>query len=110
MELLATVVEVGAYSERQYQRQDGTTEYFKSRGFTLKHGGDTIYGERGFTLKHGGDTIYGELTGEAASKNRDTQFYQNQIYVVKGFWKQRVWGDNNDRHENVFYITDIQSL
>ena len=72
MELLATVVEVGAYSERQYQRQDGTTEYFKSRGFTLKHGGDTIYGE---------------LTGEAASKNRDTQFYQNQIYVVKGFWK-----------------------
>ncbi len=37
MELLATVVEVGAYSERQYQRQDGTTEYFKSRGFTLKH-------------------------------------------------------------------------
>ena len=28
MELLATVVEVGAYSERQYQRQDGTTEYF----------------------------------------------------------------------------------
>ena len=77
MELLATVVEVGAYSERQYQRHD---------------------------------TIYGELTGEAASKNRDTQFYQNQIYVVKGFWKQRVWGDNNDRHENVFYITDIQSL
>ena len=64
MELLATVVEVGAYSERQYQRQDGTTEYFKSRGFTLKHGGDTIYGE---------------LTGEAASKNRDTQFYQNQV-------------------------------
>jgi hypothetical protein len=50
------------------------------------------------------------MTGELASKNRDTQFYQNQIYVVKGFWKQRVWGDNNDRHENVFYITDIQSL
>ena len=95
MELLATVVEVGAYSERQYQRQDGTTEYFKSRGIVLKHGGDCIYGE---------------MTGELASKNRDTQFYQNQIYVVKGFWKQRVWGDNNDRHENVLYITDIQSL
>ena len=44
MEVLVTVLEVGAYSERQYQRQDGTTEYFKSRGFVLKRGGDTIYG------------------------------------------------------------------
>ena len=61
-------------------------------------------------LKRGGDTIYGELTGEAASKNRDTQYFQNQPYIVKGFWKQRTWGDNNDRHENVFYITDIQTL
>ena len=95
MEVLVTVLEVGAYSERQYQRQDGTTEYFKSRGFVLKRGGDTIYGE---------------LTGEAASKNRDTQYYQTQPYIVKGFWKQRLWGDNNDRHENVFYITDIQTL
>lgn len=93
MEILVTIQEVGAYSERQYQRQDGTTEYFKSRGFTLKRGGDTIYGE---------------LTGEAASKNRDTQYYQNQPYIAKGFWKQRTWGDNNDRHENIFYITDIQ--
>ena len=33
MEALVTIVEVGAYSERQYQRQDGTAEYFKSRGF-----------------------------------------------------------------------------
>ena len=103
MEVLVTVLEVGAYSERQYQKQDGTTEYFKSRGFVLKRGGDTIYGE-----------LTGEaaskLTGEAASKNRDTQYYQNQPYIVKGFWKQRVWGDNNDRHENCFYITDIQTL
>ena len=95
MEILVTIQEVGAYSERQYQRQDGTTEYFKSRGFTLKRGGDTIYGE---------------LTGEAASKNRDTQYYQNQPYIAKGFWKQCTWGDNNDRHENIFYITDIQTL
>ena len=79
MEALVTVIEVGAYSERQYQKQDGTAEYFKSRGFTLKRGGDVIYGE---------------LTGEAASKNRETQYYQNQ----------------NDRHENIFYITDIQTL
>ena len=28
MENLVTIVEVGAYSERQYQKQDGTTEYF----------------------------------------------------------------------------------
>ena len=92
MEVLVTVLEVGAYSERQYQRQDGTTEYFKSRGFVLKRGGDTIYGE---------------LTGEAASKNRDTQYYQNQPYIVKGFWKQRVWGDNNDRHENCSHFKKI---
>ena len=95
MELLVTVVEVGAYSERQYQKQDGTTDYFKSRGFLMKRGGDKIYGE---------------LTGEAASKNRDTQYYQNQPYIVKGFWKPHPWGDNKDRYENVFYITDIQTL
>ena len=22
----------------------------------------------------------------------------------------RTWGDNNDRHENMFYITDLQTL
>ena len=48
--------------------------------------------------------------GELASKNRSTEFYQNQLYVVKGFWKMKTWGDNNDRHENVLYITDIQTL
>ena len=61
-------------------------------------------------MKRGGDTIYGEMTGELASKNRSTEFYQNQLYVVKGFWKMKTWGDNNDRHENVLYITDIQTL
>ena len=95
MELLVTICEVGAYSERQYQKQDGSAEYFKCRGFVLKRGGDTIYGE---------------LTGEAASKNRDTQYDQNQPYIVKGFWKMKTWGDNNDRHENAFYITDLQTL
>ena len=59
MEALVTIIEVGAYSERQYQKQDGTTEYFKSRGFVLKHGGDIIYGE---------------MTGDLASKNRDADF------------------------------------
>ena len=95
MESIVTITEVGAYSERQYQKQDGTAEYFKCRGFVLKRGGDTIYGE---------------MTGELASKNRSTEFYQNQLYVVKGFWKMKTWGDNNDRHENVLYITDIQTL
>ena len=95
METIVTILEVGVYSERQYQRQDGTAEYFKSRGVVMKHGGDTIYGE---------------MTGELASKNRDTVYYQQQLYVVKGFWKMKTWGDNNDRHENVFYITDLQTL
>ena len=95
MEALVTIIEVGAYSERQYQKQDGSAEYFKCRGFVLKRGGDTIYGE---------------LTGEAASKNRDTQYDRQVPYIVKGFWKVKTWGDNHDRHENVFYITDIQNL
>ena len=95
MEALVTIVEVGAYSERQYQKQDGTAEYFKCRGFVLKRGGDTFYGE---------------LTGDAASKNRNTQYEQQVPYIVKGFWKVKTWGDNHDRHENVFYITDIQTL
>ena len=56
------------------------------------------------------DIIYGEMTGELASKNRDTQFQQGMPYIVKGFWKHRTWGDSNDRHENAFYITDLQTL
>ncbi|MBR2228997.1 MAG: hypothetical protein IJ886_01815 [Prevotella sp.] len=97
METLGLIKEVGAYSERQYQKQDGTTEYFKSRGVVLKHGGDEVYGE---------------MTGDYASKNRDTQYYENQPYVVKGFWKHRTWQDQNGqiRHENALYITDLQSL
>lgn len=97
MELLVLIPKVDAFSERQYQKQDGTTEYFKSRGVTMKHGGDTIFGE---------------MTGDYASKNRDTQYNQNQPYIVKGFWKHRMWVDQNNqtRHENMFYISDIQEL
>ena len=36
MENIVTIVEVGAYSERQYQKQDGSSEYFKSRGVVMK--------------------------------------------------------------------------
>ncbi len=64
------------------------------------------YAER----QYNSDTFYGEMTGDQASKNRDTQYQQNVPYVVKGYWKHRTWGDNNDRHENMFYITDIQAL
>ena len=39
MEALVIIQAVGAYAERQYQRQDGTTEYFKSRGVVMKRGG-----------------------------------------------------------------------
>ena len=97
METLVMIQEVGAYSERQYQKQNGGSEYFKSRGVVMKHGGDTIYGE---------------MTGELASKNRDTQFSKQVPYVVKGFWKHRTWEDQNHqvRHENALYITDIQNL
>ena len=97
MEQLVMIQEVGAYSERQYTRQDGTTEYFKSRGVVMKHGVDTIYGE---------------MTGEIASKNRETVYDKNVPYVVKGFWKHRTWQDQQGlmRHETMFYITDIQSL
>ena len=45
MEALVTIVAVGAYAERQYQKQDGSSEYFKSRGVTMKRGGDVFYGE-----------------------------------------------------------------
>ena len=95
MEALVTIVTVGAYAERQYQKQDGSSEYFKCRGVVMKRGGDVIYGE---------------MTGDLASKNRDTTYYQNQPYIVKGFWKMRTWGESQDRHENMFYITDLQVL
>ncbi len=97
METIVTVIAVGAYAARQYQKQDGSAEYFKSRGVVMKHCGDVLYGE---------------MTGELASKNRDTEYFQNLPYVVKGYWKHRTWQDKNgeERHENAFYITDLQSL
>ena len=97
MEQLVLIQEVGAYSEHQYQKQDGTNEYFKSRGVTMKHGGDIFYGE---------------MTGDYASRNRETQYNQNVPHVVKGNWKHRTWQDQQGqtRHENMFYISDIQTL
>ena len=45
-----------------------------------------------------------------SSKNRETVFQEGVLYVVRGNWRHRTWGDNNDRHENMFYISDIQTL
>lgn len=95
MEQTIRILAVGAYAEHQYTKQDGTPEYFKSRGVLMKRGGDTFYGE---------------MTGEYASKNRDTNYDSNVPYVVKGFWKHRVWGENKDHHENAFYISDLQPM
>jgi hypothetical protein len=97
MEKLVLIQEAGVYSEHQYNKQDGSQEYFRSRGLVMKHGGDVFYGE---------------MTGDYASKNRDTQYQQNMPYVVKGSWKHRTWEDQQGklRHENVFFITDIQAL
>ena len=78
MEKLVLIQAVGAYAERQYNKQDGTTEYFRSRGVLMKHGGDTFFGE---------------MTGDLASKNRDTVFLQNTPYIVKGYsviWLRRI--------------------
>lgn len=97
METIVTIKEVGAFAERQYQNKEGKTEYFKSRGFVMKRGGDEIYGE---------------MLGEMASKNRDTQYYQNTAYVVKGYWRRRAWQTEKGetRHENNLVITDLQQL
>ena len=97
MEALVMIKEVGAYSERQYQKQGGGSEYFKSRGVVMKRGGDELYGE---------------MIGEYASKNRDVALHQDVPYIVKGFWKHRPWQDKNGevRHENALYLTDIQTL
>jgi hypothetical protein len=97
MEKLVLIQEAGVYSEHQYNKQNGSQEYFRSRGLVMKHGGDTFYGE---------------MTGDYASKNRDTQYVANTPYVVKGSWKHRTWEDQQGklRHENVFFITDIQAL
>ena len=91
------ILDAGKYTERQYNRQDGSMEYFKSRGVTMKRGGDVIYGE---------------MTGELASKNRETEYPKEVPYIVKGFWKHREWQDKNGekRHENSFYITDLQQV
>ena len=39
MEKLVTIVSVGVYAERQYQKQDGSQEYYRSAGSTLHREG-----------------------------------------------------------------------
>ena len=40
------------------------------------------------------------------------QYVTSTPYVVKGAWKHRTWTDQQGklRHENTFFITDIQAL
>ena len=63
-------------------------------------------------MKQGGDEFYGEMTGELASKNRNTTYQTNVPHVVKGYWRHRTWNDQkgDKRHENSFVITDLQTL
>ena len=65
MEKIVNIIAVDAYTERQFKKQDGTTEYYRSRGVTMKCGGDTIYGE---------------MTGDLASKNHDR--HDNVLYIT----------------------------
>jgi hypothetical protein len=44
MEKLVLIQEAGVYSEHQYNKQNGSQEYFRSRWLVMKHGGDTFYG------------------------------------------------------------------
>ena len=64
-------------------------------------------------MKKGNKRQGGARNGrQALRKNRDRQFAGGQLYVVRGFWKHRTWEDQNHqtRHENSFYITDIQTF
>lgn len=91
MELIVTIGSVGAYAE--YDKK-GSAEKFKCRGLELKHGGSTFYGE---------------MTGNYAVANKDTEFFANKLYVVSGYWRWAVIGENNFR-VNKFTITDIRAI
>lgn len=95
MEMIVIIKAVGAYQEREYKNQDGTTDNFKSRGLMMKHGDEEFYGE---------------LTGYNATKHKDTQFYENQLYTVRGYWKHYLGGENKDIHQNRLTITSIEPL
>ncbi len=74
MEKIVTIETVGTYAEREYKKQDGTTDKFRSRGFVMRQGGDTFYGE---------------MMGDMALKNRDTQYKSQRLYVVRRNWRHR---------------------
>ena len=97
MEKTVFIKGIGSYEERQYTKQDGTVDTFKSLGIVMKHGGDEMYGE---------------MTGEVAFKNRNLQCRTDVAYVVKGYWRHRTWNDQLGklRHENSLVVTDLQAL
>ena len=92
MEAIVTIIEVGAYSERQYQRQGGAPEYFKSRGVLMKRGGDTFFGEINgeravncpkFDLTKQYRVLCTMITREWLSQQTGEQMQANTIYVDK---------------------------
>lgn len=97
MEKDVMIKECSGYKERQYQKQDGSTDVFKSMGFVLKSGAEEFYGE---------------MVGDAAERNKLTEFYNSCMYVVRGTWRHRTWQDSKGetRHENTFIITDLQTF
>ena len=72
MEKIVIIKAVGAYQEREYKNQDGTTDN--------------------------------------ATKHKETQFYENQLYTVRGYWKHYLGGENKDIHQNRLTITSIEPL
>lgn len=95
MERIVTIEAVSAYAEREYTKQDGTKDCIKSRGLMMRHGAEVFYGE---------------LTGYNAVKHKETQFYENQLYTVRGYWSHYLTGENKDIHQNRLTITSIEPM
>lgn len=97
MERIVRIKEVGAYSERQFTTKDGKTDFFRSRGIV-------------FTC--GDEEFYGELTGDYASRNRDTVYLLDQPYLLKAAWRHRTWQpqDGPVRHENWLVVNTLNIL
>lgn len=95
MEKIVTIEAVGAYTEREFNKQDGTIDCFKSRGLMMAHGDEKFYGE---------------LTGYNATKHRDTQFFENRLYTIRGYWSHSLVGENKNIHQNKLTVTSIEPM
>lgn len=95
MEIIVTIEAVGAYTERDINRTDGTTDCFKSRGLMLAHGAEKFYGE---------------LTGYSAVKYKETEFFEKRLYAVRDYWSHNLVGENKNIHQNKLTITSIEPM